>query len=136
MATIHDLRNYLRLDGTFDVRFKILPEGSGEGHRAQALDIGAGGVKIFSETSLAPDMRLELTFYIHPKNKDRTGMIAVGRVIWCREVKMDSQGLDRYEVGIRFEEIDPKDRDQIFQYVYRKLAAQDRVRELVRRVQL
>jgi len=135
MSSLHDLRNYLRLDTSFDVHFKVLPDESKHNHRAQAIDVGAGGVKIFSDRSLEKGTELELTFYVNPKTKSGKVVKALGNVMWSREIKVDNRGLGRYEVGVRFEEINTKDRDLIFQYVYRRLAAQERARTLLRRVQ-
>lgn len=136
MKDFHDLRNYLRLDTSFDVLFKVLQDKGSQNHRGQALDVSAGGVKVFTDRELKSGARLEIYFYINRRDEKKTPISAVGHVIWSREVKVADQGLGRYEVGIRFEEIEPKDRDKIFQYVYKRLAAQERARELFRRVSL
>jgi len=127
-----DLRKYLRLDTSFDVLFHVLTEKQGSEGRAQALDAGAGGVKIFTDKKLSKGTQLNLSFFIGNEKQD-SEVSAVGEVVWVRELKVGGQELNRYEVGLQFVKIETKDRDKIFKYVYKRLAAQDRVRNLVRR---
>jgi c-di-GMP-binding flagellar brake protein YcgR len=128
-----DLRNYLRLDTSFDVLFRDLSKARGKECYAQVIDASSGGVKLFTDQKLEKGAELQLSFLIRVDRKNDPGIIATGKVVWQREMKVAGRGLGRYELGIHFLSIDAQERDQIFKHIYRRLAAQKRVRTLARR---
>ncbi len=67
----------------------------------QLLDIGLGGVRVYSDETLTLDERLEIELFF----ADNTSMSCTVKVVWVNLLADDSPA--RYEVGLEFIDIDP-----------------------------
>ena len=88
-------------------------------------NISGGGLMFESPEALFPDTRLELGFYA-PMDCERQTMshMRVGaQVRWVSEIPdvFGYEGINRYRIGVAFDEIDPQDRACLEEYVKKRL---------------
>ncbi len=67
------------------------------------LDIGLGGVRVYSDVNINIDERLSLDLYL----PDDSTIHCLVRVAWVRPTTADAPA--RYEVGLQFIEVDKND---------------------------
>ncbi|MBC7795083.1 MAG: PilZ domain-containing protein [Clostridia bacterium] len=68
---------------------------------ARLIDVGLGGVRIYSDEKLKAGKRLDLTFF----SPDGEEIEATVRVAWVRKL---TTGEAAYDIGLSFETVDPR----------------------------
>jgi hypothetical protein len=68
---------------------------------AQLIDVGLGGVRVYSDERLKADDRLDLTLF-SPSGEE---IEATVRVVWVREL---TTGEAAYDIGLHFELVQPE----------------------------
>ncbi len=95
-------RRYVRLPAAWPIRYEAQAENeSGERKVTHTADVSAGGVALNLREMLPVDSRIRLEIHVPPLDRS---VHAVGVVIRCAPARRGG-----YDVGIRFEQIDPKD---------------------------
>ncbi|MBI3333332.1 MAG: PilZ domain-containing protein [Candidatus Omnitrophica bacterium] len=103
-----DTRDYLRLPASWPVKCEILPTGD-DRLVTSSKDVSAGGVAILVQEAVPAGSRVRLTIYVPFLERS---IPAQGRVV--RSLPTRGGG---FELGIRFEQIDPKDRQDLNQVI-------------------
>jgi hypothetical protein len=88
---------------------------TGKVHRALTRDIGSGGLCLVMEGVIEPGTKLELEI----KLPDREAPItATAEVVWSRSIGEPAKSYQGQtaEIGVKFVNIDSKDRSLIMQY--------------------
>jgi len=95
-------RRYIRLPAAWPIRYEAQAAcSSGERKVTHTADVSAGGVALNLREMLPVDSRIRLEIHVPPLDRS---VHAVGVVIRCNPARRGG-----YDVGIRFEQIDPKD---------------------------
>jgi uncharacterized protein (TIGR02266 family) len=79
----------------------------GKEDRERAVDISLGGVRIYSDDELKVGSRLELDLFL----PDDTTLATKAVVVWVHPMPDGSPA--RYDVGVRFEEMDDADQQRL-----------------------
>ncbi len=111
---MEERRQFVRLDTRLEVSYTQLP--SGTPRQSTTKDIGGGGICLFAEEVLPAGTRLQVS----AKLPDRERPVHfTGEVVWSEayEVIGKTQRRRAVEIGVRFVEIAPQDRDAIMQHV-------------------
>ncbi len=105
-------RQFIRLDMRLTVAYKIL--GTTKLGKTLTEDIGAGGVRFLAEHTLEPGTRLEIVLHLP---KPDLPIEFTGEVVWSKPVESGGAAVSGMtEVGLRFLNIEEKDRRLILQY--------------------
>ena len=111
-------RRYVRLDTRLKIVYTVLQNEKDALVASEAKDISGGGIRIFLSEPIPIHTLLKLTIYLPDEPQ---AIVCSGKVVWVEEfmVLQEEKGKsgDRYEAGISFTEINPKDRDRIIKYV-------------------
>lgn len=110
-------RRYVRLDTRLKITYTILNKEKTDAQNSEAKDISGGGICIFLAEPLPSQTLLKLEISLLD---DPPPITCVGKIIWVEEFSVIEGGRkekNRYEAGIAFTEIDPKDQDRIIKYV-------------------
>ena len=107
-------REFVRLDTSLGVSYTELPAGMAK--QTVAKNIGGGGICLFSEKAFPPGTRLQVAMRL-PEREQPVNF--TGEVMWSEayEVIGKSERQRSIEVGLRFLEIAPKDREAVMQHV-------------------
>ena len=93
-------RRYIRLPAAWPIRYEAQAEGASR-QVTHTADVSAGGVALSVQEMLPIGSRIKLEVHVPPLNRS---IQAVGEVIRCLPGRQGG-----YEIGIRFEQIDPTD---------------------------
>ena len=89
------------------VGLSLLRRLRGKEDRELAVDISLGGVRIYSDDELKVGSRLELDLFL----PDDTTLATKAVVVWVHE--LPSGGPAKYDVGVRFDEMDDADHQRL-----------------------
>jgi len=89
------------------VGLSLLKRLRGKDVRERAVDISLGGVRIYSDDELKVGSRLELDLFL----PDDTTLATKAVVVWVHE--LPSGGPAKYDVGVRFDEMDDADHQRL-----------------------
>lgn len=111
---MEERRQFVRLDTRLDVLYSVLPDGSPQ--RAASKNIGGGGICFFAEKVLTPGTCLQVAMKL-PDREQPVNFMA--EVVWSEpyEVIGRTERQRAVEVGVRFLEVAPQDREAIMQHV-------------------
>lgn len=112
-------RRYLRLPAPWPIKCEPKTEANGK-HVMRAEDVGAGGVRIVLGQELPAGSRLHLEIHVPPLNRS---IRAEGKVVRCLPKERG------FELGIRFERIDPRDQAALNEAVERFFSPRQRIRQ-------
>ena len=110
-------RRYVRLDTRLKITYTVLKKGKDVPISSETKDISGGGIRIFLTNSLPVQTVLKMSILLP---EDPPPIVCTGKVVWVEEFSVlqdESKEKNRYEAGISFTEINPKDRDRIIKYV-------------------
>lgn len=107
------LREYVRVKVFLDVEWSLA--GQEDVHKGIIVDLSGGGAGIVTDVLLEEDTALVLRFDLPLKNK--TVKMEVKAVV-RRNQEMPDGG--KYLLGVAFQDISERDRDQIIEYVFQK----------------
>ena len=96
-------RNYLRLPAPWPIRCRPLSGGSEKTQVTSVSDVSAGGVSLTVNEPLPVGSRLHVEIHVPPLNRS---LHAEGSVVRCASTRTGN----RFELGIRFDRIDPLER--------------------------
>ncbi len=113
--TMEERRKFVRLDTTVKISYKVLLPTDDQNH-TNSRDISAGGVKIEVKEQLKPNTILWLEINL-PTEADP--LQAKGEVVW--QEKINTAENNRYEMGIKFIEMDLNDRHRLNKYLFNML---------------
>ncbi len=71
--------------------------------REPVINIGLGGIKVYSDEGLKIGKRLELELFL----PDKTSMVCTSRVVW--QNLLPEGAVAKYEIGLEFLEMSPDD---------------------------
>ena len=111
---MEERRRFVRLDTRLAVSYDVLPS---EGERMTVLkDVGGGGVCLFADRPLPPGTGLRVSMKL-PDRQDPVRFTA--EVVWSEPYEIIGQTSreQAVEVGVRFLEIAPQEREAILQHV-------------------
>ena len=101
-----DKRDTKRIPLAMEVTYE-----SGDDFRSSFLsDISGGGVFIGTTEPLEPDTRLRICFHIPGFSNS---LMVTGTVVWVRDLDSNYKP----GMGVRFDEIEPGDRERLDQYL-------------------
>lgn len=111
---MQERRQFVRLDTRLEISYAVLP--TEKAKRALTKDIGGGGICLFAEKPLPAGTRLQVAMTL-PGREEPVNFTA--EVVWCEQYEVIGKGEHRraVELGVRFMEIAPQDRDAIMQHV-------------------
>ena len=114
---MEERRQYVRLDTTLTIRYRVLEEPP-PSTATQSLDIGGGGIRIFLKEPLKADTSIELEIFLP---EERTSIRCQGKIVWVEEfsIYQPDTKIERKELeaGIEFTKISQEDRDRIVKHV-------------------
>lgn len=116
-------RRYVRLDTRLKITYAVLKKGEDASLKSETKDIGGGGIRIFLQEPLPLQTFLKLDIHLP---EDPQPIHCVGKIVWVEEFSVlrdEEKEKDRFEAGISFTEINPKDRNRIIKYVILGYAA-------------
>ena len=107
-------RQFVRLDTRLPVQYIVLSDGVPRSGATK--DIGGGGICLFAEQPLLPGTRLRVSMGLPGRAEPS---VFTAEVAWCEsyEVIGKTERNQQTEIGVRFVEIAPADRDAILQWV-------------------
>lgn len=106
-------RSFPRVEGVFEVRYRVLGDLTHAWKIAVTIDLSATGAKFLVDSSVEKGMTLELQLILPSV---RNPIIVSGRVIWSKPED------DMVECGIEFESLSPDQRleiDALVGFLYR-----------------
>jgi c-di-GMP-binding flagellar brake protein YcgR len=110
-------RKYKRVSGRLRIVYKAVGE-QAEGS-VYSMDVSAGGFCLGLDRILEDETVLELLVYIPDKQKP---FFCLGKVAWQKAAGVKGKdGKLYYETGMRFENLDLKNRLRLIYYVHGKL---------------
>ncbi len=111
---MEDKREYIRIDDTIKVWFRIIEPAAGHG-TSLSKNISEGGIALPTNQRLEKDTILELWI-----NLERTAkpIIATGKVAWLKE---NTPSKYPFLIGIKFIRISPSDYDKLKSYLRKKI---------------
>lgn len=113
---MEERRKYRRVSGRLRIIYKIkdeMIEGS-----AYSIDVSAGGFCVGLDRQINADELIELLVYLPDNEKPFT---CSGRVAWQKvQPNKDKDGSLLYETGLRFENLELKNRLRLIYYVHGK----------------
>ena len=107
-------RSFVRLNISIDVSYSLL-DGKDNKQSATSKDIGAGGVSLLVNTQLNKGDVIKLDFLL-PEFPPQ--IYATGQIAWVRPLNREGGGKARFEVGVKFLDILPRDKERINKYVF------------------
>jgi len=107
-------RKFVRLNVGCEVNYKVLNVEPPKFIKSKTKNISAGGICLIADEKLNPGTLLELNFHLPDK---AITIRAKGRVAWVNPFKIANEK-ERFDCGIEFVEISPKDQKIINQYVF------------------
>ena len=113
-TSVEERRRFVRLNISVEIQYTVLEKETPDELKAKSRNISAGGICIIADEKIATDNILILSIYLPA---DEMPIIAKGKVVWARPFEIGKEG-ERFDVGVEFIEIDPKDRKKIDQYVF------------------
>ena len=111
---MEERRKFVRLDTTLPIVYQVLP--STIPKKSVTRDIAGGGICLFVNEPLKPGTRLHVDIQLpgreHPVSFQ-------GEVVWSEEYEVigKTQRERAVEAGVKFLQIDPKDRQAILEHV-------------------
>ena len=111
---MEERRQFVRLDTRLDIKYTVLTAGS----TLQAItkDISAGGICMFAEQELPAGTQLQVAMKL-PGREQSVNFTA--EVVWSEAYEMigKSQRQRSVEIGVRFVEVAPQDKEAVMQHV-------------------
>lgn len=108
-----DRRQFVRLDTTLAVSYRVLP--SSVVQTAHTKNISGGGLCVFLSERLPLGTPLELQITLPARAQPAT---FTAEVVWCEEFEVIGETRARsIQAGVRFVFIHPNDREAIMQHV-------------------
>ena len=88
-------------------------------------DVGGGGVMIEREKFISPREKILMEIYL-PTDEVRNTIISVfaeGEVSWIKKIQKNNcfRGSNKYQIGIKFDDIRDDDKQNIIKYVEKKI---------------
>ena len=107
-------RHFVRLDTRLEVNYTRLP--STEQQRSVTKDIGGGGICFFANEVLKAGDQLQVSMKLPERDQ---AVNFTGEVVWSEQYETIGKAERKraIEVGIRFLEIAPKDREAVMQHI-------------------
>jgi len=109
---MEERRKFVRLDAAVKIRYKVLMPTENIGN-SNSRDLSAGGVKVEVTESIKPNTVLWMEIAL-PNEADP--LQAKGEVVW--QEKISTTENIRYEMGIKFLEMDLNDRNRLSKYLF------------------
>lgn len=109
---IEERRRFLRLDANCDVKYAVMASMHAP-YNALSKDISGGGLRLPIDKKPRMGELLELEISV----PERPLIFAVGRVVW---IKKRGAGTNDLEIGVKFMNIDPADREALMDFAVSK----------------
>jgi c-di-GMP-binding flagellar brake protein YcgR len=109
---MEERRKFIRLDTSVKIRYKVLMPIDNQ-NNTNSRDLSTGGVKIEVKEPIKPNTVLWLEIDL-PSEADP--LQAKGEVVW--QEKISNAENSRYEMGIKFLEMDLNDRNKLNKYLF------------------
>ncbi len=111
-------RQTIRINESFKITYKVISPPDGWGNSV-SMNISKGGIALPIDHRLIPGVVLDLQI----KLIENTNPIeATGEVVWIKENPSKNEAEFPYLVGIKFINIDLRDRDRIYYYIEKRLS--------------
>ena len=111
---MEERRRFVRLDTRLEVNYTVLPSGSPR--QTVSKDISGGGICLFADRLLPIGTRLQVGMKL-PGREQPVNFTA--DVVWSEQYEVigKTQRDRAVEIGVRFVEIAPQDREAVMQHV-------------------
>ena len=111
---MEERRQFVRLDTRLDLYYTRLP--STDEQRTVTKNISGGGICLIAGEDLQPGDQLQIAMKLPDRE---TPVHFIGQVVWSEpyEVIGRTQRQRAAEIGIKFVEISPQDRETVMRYV-------------------
>ena len=111
---MEERRRFVRLDTRLEVEYSVLPSGSPRA--TVSKDISGGGICLFADRMLPVATKLQIAMRLPGRESP---VHFTGEVMWSEQYEVigRTQRDKAVEVGVRFVEIAPQDREAIMQHV-------------------
>ncbi len=107
---MEDRRKFVRLDAQLPLHYGLLP--SGVAQEATSTELGGGGLRLITQEHVQPESRIWIELQLPGRQRP---VAFVGEVVWSQQ--HDIKGISPVEIGVRFVEIAPEDRQAIMRHV-------------------
>ncbi|MEA3329075.1 MAG: PilZ domain-containing protein [Candidatus Omnitrophota bacterium] len=115
---MEERRKFVRLDASIKISYRVLKK-SELPSRVLSRDISGGGIKFPVEEKLKKGAGLDLEIEI-PDGQEP--IKALGQVVWIKKSTFRrSKGMNYFEIGVKFVEIKPFNRNRISKFVYQRI---------------
>jgi c-di-GMP-binding flagellar brake protein YcgR len=118
LMPVNQKREFVRLNITLPVRFRVIVEEGEEGpeqiEEGVTIDISAGGILFYTQAQLQTDGKLEIELQL---SRDES-LICRGHVI--RLLKPDEHDKNAIRIAIEYDDITEAQRDRIFRFIFEK----------------
>ena len=113
---MEERRKFVRLDTRLEISYTPTSLPADKAKRAVTKDIGGGGICLFAERPVPPGTRLQVAMQL-PGREESVNFTA--EVVWCEQYEVigKEEHQRAVELGVRFLEIAPQDRDAVMQHV-------------------
>lgn len=113
---MEERRKFVRLDTRLEISYTATALPADQAKQAVTKDIGGGGICLFAERLLPPGTQLQVAMRL-PGREQPVNFTA--EVVWCEQYEVigREERQRAVELGVRFLEIAPQDRDAILQHV-------------------
>ncbi len=117
LIQMDERRQTIRISDSFKITYKVISPPDGWGN-AVSMNISKGGIAFPVNQRLLPGIVIELQI----KLLENTSPIeATGEVVWVKENPEKENQEFPYIIGIKFINIDLRERDRIYSYIDKKL---------------
>lgn len=111
---MEERRKFVRLDTRLNVSFTLLPQA--KSNRSMTKGISGGGICFFADEPLSAGTRLQAEMTLPDRDKP---IPFTAEVMWSEQYQVigKTERKQAVEIGVRFIEIAPADRETIMQHV-------------------
>lgn len=114
IVPVNQKREYVRLNVSLPVRFRVIDEEGSQIQEGVTIDISAGGVLLSTQTEVKAGQNIEIEIQLTPKN------IFSSHAHVIRVFEKDKKDKNTTRVAIEYDGISEAHRDKIFKFIFEK----------------
>ncbi|NLX02713.1 MAG: flagellar brake protein [Syntrophomonadaceae bacterium] len=114
IVPVNQKREYVRLNISLPVRFRVIDEEGSQIQEGVTIDISAGGVLLFTQAEVKAGQNIEIEIQLTAKN------IFSSHAHIVRVFEKDKKDKNTTRVAIEYDGINEAHRDKIFKFIFEK----------------
>ena len=114
IVPVNQKREYVRLNISLPVRFRVIDEEGSQIQEGVTIDISAGGILLSTQAEVKAGQKIEIEIALSPKNT----FTCQAHVI--RVFEKDKKDKNTTRVAIEYDGINEAHRDKIFKFIFEK----------------